>query len=58
MRTMLGNEIIGVIPTAAEALIAAQRVGLPIMLYQPNSAAAKAFVEVTKKISACTGWIN
>jgi MinD-like ATPase involved in chromosome partitioning or flagellar assembly len=55
---MLGNEIIGVIPTAAEALIAAQRVGLPIMLYQPNSAAAKAFVEVTKKISACTGWIN
>jgi pilus assembly protein CpaE len=57
-KSELGNEIIGVIPTAAEALIASQRVGLPIILYQPTSDVSKAYVEITKRISASTGWIR
>jgi septum formation inhibitor-activating ATPase MinD len=55
LRTSLGHEVIGVIPTAVEALTASQRAGLPIILYQPSSDVSKAYVEVTKRISACAG---
>jgi DNA-binding response OmpR family regulator len=58
MRTALGQEVIGVIPTAADALTASQRIGMPLLLSQPNSDASKAYVEITKKISASTGWVR
>jgi len=54
LKAALSHEIIGVIPTAAEALIASQRAGLPVLLYQSGSDVSKAFVEITKKISAST----
>ncbi len=57
-RTALRHEVIGVIPTAAEALMASQRAGLPIILFQPSSDVSKAYIEITKKISARTGWIR
>ena len=56
LKTTLGHEVIGVIPSAADALIASQRAGLPITICQPNSDASKAYVEITKRISASTGW--
>ncbi len=58
IRAMLGHEVIGVIPTAAESLIASQRAGLPMILSQPNSDASKAFTEVTRRISSSTGWVR
>ena len=58
IRTTLGHEVIGVIPTAAEALITSQRAGLPIILQQPNSDTSKAYVEITKRISVSTGWVR
>jgi DNA-binding response OmpR family regulator len=58
LKTGLGHEIIGVIPTAAEALIASQRAGLPIILFQPSNDVSKAYVDITKKISPFTGWIK
>ncbi len=57
-KTALAHEVIGVIPTAADAFIGAQRAGLPMILYQPNSDVSKAYVEITKRISATTGWIR
>jgi DNA-binding response OmpR family regulator len=57
-KTTLAHEVIGVIPTAADAFIGAQRAGLPIILHQPNSDVSKAYVEITKRISATTGWIR
>jgi MinD-like ATPase involved in chromosome partitioning or flagellar assembly len=57
-KTALGHEIIGVIPTAADTLLSSQLAGLPIILYQPSSDVTKAFVEITKRISASTGWIR
>jgi DNA-binding response OmpR family regulator len=58
LRTALGHEVIGVIPTANDALIASQRAGLPVILYQPNSDASKAYVEIIKRISASAGWVT
>lgn len=55
MRTTLGYDIIGVIPTAAEAMITSQQVGLPIFLYQPVSDISKAFIEITKRVSERIG---
>ena len=57
-KTALGHEIIGVIPTAADALFSSQLAGLPIILFQPSSDVTKTFVEITKKISATTGWVR
>ena len=57
-KTAMGYEVIGVIPTAAEALIASQHTGLPIIFFQPNSNISKAYIEITKRISASTGWIR
>jgi len=58
IKTSLGHDIIEVIPTAAEGLIASQRVSEPIIRYQPMSDISKAFFEMTKRISASTGWIK
>ncbi|OGN98316.1 MAG: hypothetical protein A2Z71_03085 [Chloroflexi bacterium RBG_13_50_21] len=58
LKTMLEHEIIGVIPTAAEALITSQREGLPVILYQPNCDVSKAYIDITKRISASAGWIR
>lgn len=56
LRTTLGHEVIGLIPSAADTLMASQRAGLPITVYQPSCDASKAYLEITKKISASTGW--
>jgi DNA-binding response OmpR family regulator len=58
LKTSLGHEIIAVIPTAAEALIASQRAGLPITLFQPTGDVSRAYIDITKCISASTGWIR
>jgi len=58
LKTALGYEIIGVIPSAAEALIASQRAGLPITLFQPIGDVSKAYSDITKKISVSTGWMK
>jgi pilus assembly protein CpaE len=58
IRTMLGHEVVGVIPTAAEALITSQRAGLPVVLYQPSNDVSKAYIDITKRISASTGWMS
>jgi DNA-binding response OmpR family regulator len=58
IRTTLGHEVIGVIPTAAEALITSRRAGLPVILYQPFSDVSKAYIEITKRISASAGWVT
>jgi DNA-binding response OmpR family regulator len=58
IRVSLGHEVIGVIPSAAESLIASQRAGLPMILFQPNSDASKAYTEITKRISSSTGWVR
>jgi DNA-binding response OmpR family regulator len=58
LKTALGHEIIGVIPAAAEALIASQRAGFPVILSQPKSDVSKAYVDITKSISEHSGWIR
>jgi septum formation inhibitor-activating ATPase MinD len=58
VKSALGLDVIGVIPTAAEALIASQRAGLPIILYQPNSDASKAYTEISKQLSSSKGWVK
>jgi DNA-binding response OmpR family regulator len=58
IRTTLGHEVIGVIPTAAEALLTSQRAGLPVILYQPTSDVSRAYIDITKRISTSTGWIR
>ena len=58
IRTMLGHEVIGVIPTAAEALITSHLTGLPVVLYQPSNDVSKAYIDITKRISASTGWMS
>ena len=57
-RAGLEHEVIGVIPTGSEAIAAAQRAGLPVVLYRPDSDTSRAFVEITKRISASTGWVT
>jgi MinD-like ATPase involved in chromosome partitioning or flagellar assembly len=57
-KTALGHEIIGVIPSAADALFSSQLAGLPIILYQPSSDATKTYIDITKRISATTGWVR
>jgi DNA-binding response OmpR family regulator len=57
-RTVLGHQVIGVIPIASDAITAAQRAGLPVVLHRPDSDASTAFVDITKRISAVTGWIR
>ena len=49
-RTGLEHEVIGVIPTGSEAIGAAQRAGLPVVLYRPDSDTSGAFVEIIKRI--------
>jgi len=58
LKTGLGYEIIGVIPSAAEALFASQRAGLPITLFQPAGGVSKSFSDITNKISVSTGWMK
>ncbi len=57
-RAGLGCEVIGVIPTGSEVISAAQRAGLPVVLYRPDSDTSRAFIEITKRISASTGWVT
>jgi DNA-binding response OmpR family regulator len=52
----LGTEVIGVIPTASDVFIYAQQAGLPAVIFRPESDAARAFIEITKKISSVEGW--
>jgi MinD-like ATPase involved in chromosome partitioning or flagellar assembly len=54
----LGTEIIGVIPTASDIFITAQQVGLPVVIYRPDSDVSRALTEITKKISPVAGWIR
>jgi DNA-binding response OmpR family regulator len=54
----LGTEVIGVIPSASDGFIAAQQAGLPIVIYRPACDAARAFTEITKKISQVEGWVR
>jgi DNA-binding response OmpR family regulator len=55
LRSTLACDLFGVIPSAAEALIIAQRVGIPIFLHQPESGISKAISETMRKISEITG---
>jgi len=57
-RADLGHEVIGVIPTGSEVISAAQRAGLPVVLYRPDSDTSRAFIEIIKRISVSTGWIT
>jgi DNA-binding response OmpR family regulator len=54
----LGTEVIAVIPAASDVFISAQQAGLPIVVYRPASDAARAFIEMTKKISSVEGWMK
>ncbi len=51
IKARLGQEIIGVIPNAADNFIAAQNAGVPVVTYRLNSDIARAFNEVAKKLS-------
>jgi DNA-binding response OmpR family regulator len=54
----LGTGVIGVIPSASDVFIAAQQAGLPVVIYRPACDAARAFTEITKKISPVEGWVG
>jgi MinD-like ATPase involved in chromosome partitioning or flagellar assembly len=58
LKTELGHETIGVIPSAAEALIASLRAGLPITLFHPTADISKAYSDIIRKISVSTGWMK
>jgi DNA-binding response OmpR family regulator len=58
IKTSLENEVIGVVPTAAEAMITCQQAGLPLSFFQPTSNVSKAFGEITKKITEIVGWTS
>jgi MinD-like ATPase involved in chromosome partitioning or flagellar assembly/CheY-like chemotaxis protein len=52
IRSRLGCEIVGVVPPAAEACIAAQERGVPLVLYQPDSMAAVNLTEISNRLVA------
>ena len=52
IRSRLGCEIVGVVPPAVEACIAAQERGVPLVIYQPDSVAAVNLIEVTNRLVA------
>jgi DNA-binding response OmpR family regulator len=58
IKNTLGYEVIGVIPTAAEAMITCQHTGLPMVISQPASNVSKAFGEIIKRVSEITGWAS
>ncbi|MGA9351853.1 MAG: hypothetical protein WBW48_24040, partial [Anaerolineae bacterium] len=52
IRSLLGSEIVGVVPPAAEACIAAQERGVPLVIYQPDSTAAANLTEMANRLVA------
>jgi MinD-like ATPase involved in chromosome partitioning or flagellar assembly len=52
IRSQLGCEIIGVVPPAAEACVAAQERGVPLALHQPHSTAAVNLTEIAHRLIA------
>ncbi len=52
IRSGLGCELVGVVPPAAEACMAAQRQGLPLVLYQPDNMAAVSLTEIANRLAA------
>ena len=52
IRSRLGCEIVGVVPPAAEACIAAQERGVPLVLHQPHSTAAVNLTEIANRLAA------
>ena len=52
IRSRLACEIVGVVPPAAEACIAAQERGVPLVIYQPDSMAAVNLIEMTNRLIA------
>jgi len=52
----LGTEVIGVIPSASDIFISAQQAGLPAVIFRPACDAVRAYIEITKKVSAVEGW--
>ncbi|MDH7485259.1 MAG: response regulator [Anaerolineae bacterium] len=52
IQSQLGCEIIGVVPPAMEACIAAQKRGVPLLLHQPEHLAAVSLTEIANKLVA------
>jgi CheY-like chemotaxis protein/MinD-like ATPase involved in chromosome partitioning or flagellar assembly len=52
IRSRLGCEIVGVVPPAAEACIAAQERGVPLVIYEPDSRVAVNLTEMTNRLVA------
>jgi len=52
IKSELGCEIIGVIPTATEACARAQRLGVPLVDSQPDHAAAMNLTEIANRLAA------
>jgi DNA-binding response OmpR family regulator len=52
IRSRLGCEIVGVVPPAAEACIAAQERGVPLVIYEPDIMAAANLTEMANKLVA------
>jgi DNA-binding response OmpR family regulator len=52
IRSRLGCEIVGVVPPAIEACIAAQERGVPLAIYQPNSTVAVNLTEMANRLVA------
>lgn len=52
IQSQLGCEIIGVMPPAVEACVAAQKQGVPLVLYQPEHLAAVSLTEIANKLVA------
>jgi CheY-like chemotaxis protein/MinD-like ATPase involved in chromosome partitioning or flagellar assembly len=50
IRSRLGCEIVGVVPPAAEACIAAQERGVPLAIYEPDSRVAVNLTEMTNRL--------
>lgn len=46
----LGCEVVGIIPPSADALVAAQKQGRPLIVTQPNNPANARFVEVASRL--------
>jgi DNA-binding response OmpR family regulator len=52
IRSRLGCETVGVVPPVAEACIAAQERGVPLVIYQPDSTAAANLAEMANRLVA------
>jgi MinD-like ATPase involved in chromosome partitioning or flagellar assembly/ActR/RegA family two-component response regulator len=52
IKSRLGCEIVGVVPPAAEACMAAQERGVPLALHQPHSTAAVNLTEIANRLAA------